>query len=93
MAIGWGTSIQVAQVKAAQGPRARVVEITAMFRTDFWVCGLAPFGTDLIVLAVTNPIRQDGKERAERERPELRVISRTGGRFELESSDALSVTG
>ena len=70
-----------------------MVEITAMFRTDFWVCGLAPFGTDLIVLAVTNPIRQDTGDRAERERPELRVISRTGGRFELESSDALSVTG
>jgi vacuolar protein sorting-associated protein 41 len=64
----------------------RYVELTALFETDYYVCGIAPFGEFLVVLSVED----DPSDGSERLRPELRIVTRTNEEI---SSDALSVKG
>jgi hypothetical protein len=37
----------------SSGLPARYVEINGMFQTDYFICGIAPFGDDLVILAYT----------------------------------------
>ena len=37
----------------------RFVEITRVFRTDYFICGIAPFGEYLILLAYTEDAAQN----------------------------------
>eukprot|EP01083_Nonionella_stella_P289010 983564_1 len=50
--IGWANSVKVGLVQTASGPGCkRGVLIVASFQTDFFVCGIAPFGGDLLLLS------------------------------------------
>mmetsp|Transcript_26359 Transcript_26359/g.79200 ORF Transcript_26359/g.79200 Transcript_26359/m.79200 type:complete len:896 (-) Transcript_26359:107-2794(-) len=107
--IGWADSVKVAVVKDNVQPRgqagsqlpSRYCELTAMFKTDYMVCGLASFDDDLVSVAF---VEEDEEAEAaaggaavkrrgsvsESMRPELRITSL---RNEEMCSDALSIRG
>ena len=66
----------------------RVVEVTAMFQTEYVVAGVAPLGANLVVLAEALDAPISG--RGARPRPEVRVVTRKN---EDLSRDALAVRG
>lgn len=89
--VGWADCVKIARVYVRQrqieGYPSRHVEIVAMFRTDFFISGIAPFGKDLAILAYSEEITPDGQIPVGL-RPELRIISREG---EETSSDSLTI--
>ncbi|KAG9300436.1 hypothetical protein G9A89_010061 [Geosiphon pyriformis] len=101
--IGWANNVQVAAVKernrdtSTQGP-SRYVEIINLFRTDFIVCGIAPFQEMILIMAyLTDDIIQDEEtdnpeqqKRPRAKRPELRIINKYN---EEVSADAISLHG
>ena len=76
---------------------AHYVEIVNMFHTDFYACGVAPFGEELTILAYSstkddNSITESGKVSAKR--PQLVILLPKNIDSYIEtSSDALSVRG
>jgi hypothetical protein len=50
-------SVKIGVVKERKGPKTRpdqpnrFMQIIAMFQTDFMICGIAPFGDHLVLLA------------------------------------------
>ncbi|CAG8508593.1 12818_t:CDS:10 [Ambispora leptoticha] len=99
--IGWADHVQVGVVKErtrmenTQGP-SLYVEIIALFRTDFIVCGIAPFKDMMLLMAyITDDIIQneetsnpEQQRRPRAKRPELRIINSSNEEI---SSDALSL--
>ena len=71
----------------------RFVEIVQAYQTDFFICGVAPWNGNLVLLAhlhgtASNPSTEDP------ERPEIRVLTRLDdSRFEIDSYDVLSLHG
>jgi hypothetical protein len=68
-----------------------------MFQTDCFICGLAPFKEDLIILAfpeqgknILGSVLNVLEKGAEKSRPELRIMTRTN---EDVSTEALSING
>jgi vacuolar protein sorting-associated protein 41 len=103
--IGWADSVKIGVIKRRRpqpGRSDRYVEIVAMFQTDYYICGIAPFQEWLVVLAYIEadefsdsedtPAAADDSKQATRSalRPELRIISRTNDDI---SSDALPILG
>jgi len=101
--IGWGDSVKVGQLKLVRGPSGqpqKQVHIIAVFLTEFYICGLAAYNENLVVLAYFEeddynssneegrPNGAEGKPKAER--PELRIISRTN---QIISEDMLPIRG
>ncbi|XP_070565310.1 vacuolar protein sorting-associated protein 41 homolog [Ptychodera flava] len=96
--IGWADRIKICKVKEraqndARDLPNRYVEIVSMFKTDFYVCGIAPLGESLVIMSyVTDgPKQEDEKEGARR--PQLRIIDPKMDDFEEISCDALSIRG
>ncbi|CAG8500991.1 4625_t:CDS:10 [Ambispora gerdemannii] len=101
--IGWADNVQVGVVKErkreenTQGPPL-YVEITTLFRTDFIVCGIAPFKDMMLLMAyITDDIIQneetsnpEQQRRPRAKRPELRIINSSNEEI---STDALSLHG
>jgi len=91
--IGWADSIKIGKVKPrprqAEGLPGRCVEITSMFQTDCFICGVAPFKEDLIILAYPEEDAHLGKK-PEKPRPELRIFTRANEEI---STEALSING
>ncbi|KAN0061073.1 Vacuolar protein sorting-associated protein 41 [Thecaphora frezii] len=111
--VAWADHIKIAKVKerrpaqtlgpslgplGSQQPQL-YVEITAIFKLDCMISGIAPYGLDYLVLAyITEEVYQgdgvaveddpDAHRRREALRPELRIISRAGEEL---SSDVLSL--
>ena len=81
---------------AGSSSAVRYMEIVALFRTDYWIAGIAPFDDHIAILAFIPeeaPDPQAGRRSgspAQSERPELRIVSRHN---QYISSDALSVYG
>lgn len=97
--IGWANTIKICSVKERITPDnkdlpSKYVEITSMFQTaDFTVCGLAPLGNDLVVLAyVTGGPKNEGEDSGAR-RPQLKIIKPSADDFTPVTSDALSLRG
>ncbi|KAF9386684.1 Vacuolar protein sorting-associated protein 41, partial [Podila verticillata] len=102
--IGWAALVKIAVVKdrprdqMKSGLPAQYVEITTMFQTDFIVCGIAPFGKMLLLMAynvdnIDEIAHISGSETTERKmakRPELRIINAYNEEI---SSDALTLHG
>eukprot|EP00058_Branchiostoma_floridae_P023305 XP_002608795.1 hypothetical protein BRAFLDRAFT_125598 [Branchiostoma floridae] len=94
--IGWGDSIKVCKVKErdphdVRDLPSRYVEITAMFKLDFYVCGIAPLGDQLVVLAHVLEENEDGTQSSAR--PQLRILEPHMDTHDEISSDALSIRG
>ncbi|XP_078703981.1 vacuolar protein sorting-associated protein 41 homolog isoform X2 [Branchiostoma floridae x Branchiostoma belcheri] len=94
--IGWGDSIKICKVKERDPHDVRdlpnrYVEITAMFKLDFYVCGIAPLGDQLVVLAHVMEENEDGSQTSAR--PQLRILEPHMDTHEEISSDALSIRG
>ena len=103
--IAWADYIQIGVVKERLRDRQNAfgggelpplcVELTNVFKTDFFACGIAPFGSELVVLsyfAQQDSAGQKSKEQAER--PQLLILSPSGYYTYIESStDALSIRG
>ncbi|CAG8437651.1 9040_t:CDS:10 [Rhizophagus irregularis] len=101
--VGWANFIQTAVVKEyakheiQPGRPTQYVEVST-FRTEFIVCGIAPFNDMILVLAyLTDEIVQDMEtddpsqhRRPRAKRPELRIIN---SHNEEISTDALSLHG
>ncbi|XP_072029867.1 vacuolar protein sorting-associated protein 41 homolog isoform X2 [Amphiura filiformis] len=100
--VGWADRIKVCVVKERERRPGdskdipnRFVEIVSMLKTDFYVCGLAPLGEDLIVLAYVTegPIQEDQDEGEGSRRPQLKVITPDTDDYVCVSSEALSIRG
>jgi len=100
--IGWGDSVKVGQLKlvkaSGQAPQKQI-HIIAVFLTEFYICGLAAYNENLVVLAYfeENDYSSNEEEhpnamgaRRKAERPELRIISRTN---QIISEDMLPIRG
>ena len=95
--IGWGDSVKVCQVKKqdivkveTEGARAYFVQISTMFTTDFWVCGISCYEQQNIVLL--------GKEKDERineasgdARPKLHIVQPYSKSYSILCTDVLQV--
>eukprot|EP01119_Soliformovum_irregulare_P019120 TRINITY_DN5998_c0_g1_i1.p1 TRINITY_DN5998_c0_g1~~TRINITY_DN5998_c0_g1_i1.p1 ORF type:complete len:882 (+),score=254.78 TRINITY_DN5998_c0_g1_i1:60-2705(+) len=100
--IGWADSIKIGQIKergeTASGHPDRYVEIIALFQTDYFISGIAPFGEYLVVLAFIEETEDDDSgdsltssaPKTIAQRPELMIITRTNEEI---SSDALTIHG
>lgn len=92
--IGWADVVKVCEVK--EKPRLDAgskdlpyfyVEITRMFTTDFFICGIAPYGNNLVILSYS---RDDAPEN---NRPQLRIVEPFQDSFEEICTDVLSLRG
>lgn len=96
--IGWGDRVKICVVKEQnkselkESMPLRYVEITAMFTTDFYVCGIAPLATNLVVLSYDKPDDKPGG-RFTANRPHLQILEPHMKHFEEISNDALSIRG
>eukprot|EP01114_Cavostelium_apophysatum_P004970 TRINITY_DN1546_c0_g1_i1.p1 TRINITY_DN1546_c0_g1~~TRINITY_DN1546_c0_g1_i1.p1 ORF type:complete len:976 (-),score=258.51 TRINITY_DN1546_c0_g1_i1:28-2796(-) len=100
--IGWADSIKIGLIKergtSSSGLPDRYVEIGALFKTDYYISGIAPFADYLVVLAYVEEqeddeegTRQPGEPpKMVAQRPELRIITRKN---EDISSDSLTIHG
>ncbi|KAL8579065.1 hypothetical protein ACOMHN_036004 [Nucella lapillus] len=96
--VGWGDRVKVCMVKeqiqkeAHDLPR-RYVEITALFQTDFYVCGIAPMGDNLVILSYDLDGMQQEGGRMVCKRPHLQIVDPGMNKYEEVSNDALSIRG
>lgn len=95
--IGWADCIKIGQIKERDTTQAglpsRYVEIIAWFQADYYVCGLAPFGEYLVVLAYPQSEEDPDAGLCNAQiglQPELRVVTRTSEEI---SADALPIRG
>lgn len=96
--LGWADSVKVCHIKDRKLLQQKqqgnlpdnYVEIVSMFKTDFYVCGLAPFCAGSIV-ALT--VLKSTEEATEGSRPQFRVIEPQMEDYVEQSSDILSVRG
>eukprot|EP01117_Protostelium_nocturnum_P020637 TRINITY_DN938_c0_g2_i1.p1 TRINITY_DN938_c0_g2~~TRINITY_DN938_c0_g2_i1.p1 ORF type:complete len:911 (-),score=318.10 TRINITY_DN938_c0_g2_i1:20-2752(-) len=113
--IGWADSVKIGEIKERSPPASavsagdpsaalpdRYVQITALFQTDYYISGIAPFGEYLVMLAYLE--EEDDEEettgsrlstssnvsRGAAVRPEFRIITRNNKEI---SSDALTIHG
>ena len=70
------------------GLPSKYVEIIAVIATNYWICGIAPYGEYLVTLAYTKDSTVSSTETAKR--PEIHIITKTNKEI---SVDALSVSG
>ena len=104
--IAWADYIQIGVVKERVQDRKLqgfgagellplCVELTNVFKNDFFACGIAPFGSELVVLSYFGHHANTGQqERGLAERPQLLVLSPLGYDNYIETStDALSIRG
>jgi len=104
--IAWADYIQIGVVKVRNQDRKPLgygggelpplcVELTNVFKNDFFACGIAPFGSELVVLSYFAPqtdASYQGKPHAQR--PQLLILSPSGYYTCIETStDALSIRG
>ncbi|KAI8803585.1 hypothetical protein BJ742DRAFT_828067 [Cladochytrium replicatum] len=103
--IGWADSVKVGVIKerskidVASGLPAKYVEITAQFRTDYIVSGIAPLAEDLVILAYLTDI-EDHKladaltdapiARKKAKPPEIHLVNNLGEEI---ANDMLSLNG
>jgi len=97
--IGWADQIKICVVKdykksetAGANLPSRYVEITAMFQTEKYICGIAPLSTNLVVLSYDKEGQKEGG-RTVANRPYLQILDPHMKKFEEVSSDALSIRG
>uniref|UniRef100_V5H0C2 Vacuolar protein sorting-associated protein 41 homolog n=2 Tax=Ixodes ricinus TaxID=34613 RepID=V5H0C2_IXORI len=99
--LGWADRVKVCHIKerdpklVQQDPRQRdlpdnYVEIVSMFKTDFYVCGLAALCSGSIV-ALT--VLKSGEDVTEGSRPQFRLIEPHMDDYVEQSSDILSIRG
>ncbi|EEC05120.1 vacuolar protein-sorting protein, putative [Ixodes scapularis] len=99
--LGWADRVKVCLIKerdpklVQQDPRQRdlpdnYVEIVSMFKTDFYVCGLAALCSGSIV-ALT--VLKSGEDVTEGSRPQFRLIEPHMDDYVEQSSDILSIRG
>ncbi|KAH3763249.1 vacuolar protein sorting 41, partial [Pelomyxa schiedti] len=93
--IGWADGVKICEVKE-RPPTDQAgffLQITAKFKTDFFISGVAPYGTQLVLLAyIEENTDPEGRPVVvpERYHPELRLMSKSGREF---VSDAIEVEG
>ncbi|KAK3752405.1 hypothetical protein QZH41_008609, partial [Actinostola sp. cb2023] len=99
--IGWADNIKVCVVKTREQEvrdlPPRYVEIVAMFKTDYYISGIATLGNELVILSYMTNIEEGHSKHADNvsaKRPQLRIISTSGFNDHEEiSADALSIRG
>ncbi|KAK7109649.1 hypothetical protein V1264_013653 [Littorina saxatilis] len=96
--VGWADRVKVCVVKEhrrqeAQDLPKRYVEITCMFKTDFYVCGIAPMGENLVILSYDLDGMQQEGGRMVCKRPHLQILDPGMHKHEEVSNDALSIRG
>ncbi|ELU13950.1 hypothetical protein CAPTEDRAFT_174173 [Capitella teleta] len=96
--IGWADQVKVCVVRERQDDDTRdlpkkYVEIVAMFQTEFMVCGIAPLGTRLVVLAFDEDTNSQEVSKAVAGRPHLKLIQPNMDFYDEISNDALSIRG
>jgi len=102
--VGWSDTIKIIRIsrrRLASGKSESYAEIVGMFRTPYYICGVAPWGKkSMAVLAMSRDDDDDENEEEEEEEdddddgvdlPELHIISRDSG--EELSSDLLELRG
>ena len=64
-----------------------------MFTVDSFVCGIAPLGTNLVLLTFDKPKGQGNMKESTSKRPQLQLVIPHMEDYEVISSDALSIRG
>ncbi|KFM71721.1 Vacuolar protein sorting-associated protein 41-like protein, partial [Stegodyphus mimosarum] len=100
--VGWANTVKVCQVIPSESPKTTsltnlkeqigpprfYVQITSIFTTDFFICGISSFGAAIVVLTVAkNPeeVVSIGS------RPQLRVLEAHGEDYSVILSDILTL--
>ncbi|XP_020616436.1 vacuolar protein sorting-associated protein 41 homolog [Orbicella faveolata] len=99
--IGWADMVQICVVKERLVQRSDlpplVVEIVAIFKTDYYISGIAYLKNDLVILSYMTNIEAGTRKKGEplvAHRPQLRIVTPRGlSEPEEISADALSVRG
>ncbi|XP_048239189.1 vacuolar protein sorting-associated protein 41 homolog [Haliotis rufescens] len=96
--LGWGDLVKICVVREQERRDARdlpnrYVEIVAMFKTEFFVCGIAPLGDSVVVLSYEKDDPHQEGGRMVSNRPHLQVLDAGMNRFDEISNDALSIRG
>ncbi|CAH1788445.1 unnamed protein product [Owenia fusiformis] len=98
--IGWGDSVKVCVIKERLSHDARdlpnrYVEIVSMFTTDFFISGIAPYGSSQLI-CLSFDIEEGAQGEAGKyaaSRPHLRIIEPHMDYYDELSNDALSIRG
>ncbi|XP_038045222.1 LOW QUALITY PROTEIN: vacuolar protein sorting-associated protein 41 homolog [Patiria miniata] len=99
--VGWADTIKICVVKERRVLEGkdmpnRYVEIVNFFKTDFYVCGLAPMLDNLVVIAymTDEALAEDDEQDDEgARRPQLKILTALPDDYHVVSSDALSIRG
>lgn len=104
--IGWANSIKICSVHKRnvekREPRkehpeqtlpTKTIVISCHIITDFFVCGVAPLDSDLVVLAYLTDEQKLEDEAEGGRRPQLKIISLKSKEFETVTSDSLTTRG
>ncbi|KAI8819466.1 uncharacterized protein EV422DRAFT_497948 [Fimicolochytrium jonesii] len=103
--IGWADSVKLCVIKErskmdiSSGLPSRYVEIVCQFRTEFIISGIAPFDTDIVLLAYmadmtafknVDVIQSGPAKRSKAKPPEIHIVTPTG---QTVATDVLSLFG
>ncbi|CAL1533068.1 unnamed protein product [Lymnaea stagnalis] len=97
--IGWGNKVKICVVKeqnktdVKENVPLKYVEITAMFTTDFIICGIAPLATNVVVLSYEKNAENSEAGRVNAGRPHLLILDPHMNHYDEISNDALSIRG
>ncbi|XP_074658816.1 vacuolar protein sorting-associated protein 41 homolog [Tubulanus polymorphus] len=99
--IGWADGIKTCVIKdqanTIQDLPSRYVEIVSQFKTDFYVCGLAPLNDNILALTYDETERTSTSDTPTEDnsspRPHLRILAPEIVSYEELSNDALSIRG
>jgi len=91
--VAFGSTVKVCciekRVPVQETLPSHLVRVEASFTIDCFVCGVAPLGEMIVVLAIPRDLDDQGNP----ERPQLMVFEKSENVYELISTDLLSIRG
>lgn len=87
--IGWGTQFKIVSILSPTITKTTTkCEVLSSFEVDFYICGVAPFNENLLILSYEEDENSVKKKTFEAPRPELRILDTKGEEL---ICDALSI--
>lgn len=77
--IGWGTQFKVVSILSPLHTKTTTkCEVLSSFEVDFYICGVAPFNDNLLILSYEEDEESVKKKTFQAPRPELRILDTKG---------------